>query len=211
MLLERAVPGHSLVRAVVEGPDDEATAVLADVIARMASGPAPAGTPTVTDWGRQFDRYTASGDARVPHGLVVRAAQLYADLCASQARVRLLHGDLHYGNVIFDDARGWLAIDPKGVVGELEYELGAALRNPCESPNLFTERSIIRARVDRFVRGLAVNGERVVAWAFAQAVLAAIWAIEDGASGEYVQNFLAFAGVAEVHHADWRAFDHLQH
>ena len=32
-------------------------------------------------------------------------------------------------NVRFDSGRGWLAIDPKGVFGELEYEVGAVVRN----------------------------------------------------------------------------------
>jgi streptomycin 6-kinase len=44
--------------------------------------------------------------------------------------VRLLHGDLQHYNVLLDRKRGWLAIDPKGVVAEGEFELGAALRNP---------------------------------------------------------------------------------
>ena len=42
----------------------------------------------------------------------------------------LLHGDLQHYNVLLDKDRGWVAIDPKGVVGELEYEVGALLRNP---------------------------------------------------------------------------------
>jgi streptomycin 6-kinase len=36
----------------------------------------------------------------------------------SQRSTRLLHGDLHRHNVLSDDARGSVAIDPKGVVGE---------------------------------------------------------------------------------------------
>jgi streptomycin 6-kinase len=93
---------------------------------------------------------------------------------------RLLHGDLHHYNVLVDSARGWLAIDAKGVVGEPEYEVGAALRNPWERPELFTEPATIMRRVDRFRRELHLDAERILAWAFAQAVLAAIWAVEDG-------------------------------
>jgi streptomycin 6-kinase len=53
-------------------------------------------------------------------------------LCSSQRYRRLLHGDLHHGNVLHDSERGWVAIDPKGVLGEPEYEIGVALRNPIE-------------------------------------------------------------------------------
>lgn len=51
--------------------------------------------------------------------------------------------DLQHYNVLFDDARGWLAIDPKGVVGEVEYEIGAILRNPIERPDLFAAPEIV--------------------------------------------------------------------
>lgn len=82
--------------------------------------------------------------------------------------------------MLFDSRRGWLAIDPKGVVGELEYEVGATLRNPYERPELFTERSTVERRVDCFARKLGLDAGRIVAWGFAQAVLSAIWAAEDG-------------------------------
>src|SRR5207244_1723119 len=76
--------------------------------------------------------------------------RVYSDLCGSQRHRQLLHGDLHHYNVLFDARRGWLAIDPKGVVGELEYEVGAALRNPYEAPELFLEPSTIERRVEQF-------------------------------------------------------------
>jgi hypothetical protein len=31
----------------------------------------------------------------------------------------------------------WIAVDPKGVIGEIEYEIGASLRNPYENPEIF--------------------------------------------------------------------------
>jgi streptomycin 6-kinase len=45
---------------------------------------------------------------------------------------------LHHYNVLFDiESAVWVAIDPKGVVGELEYEVGAIIRNPVENPGLY--------------------------------------------------------------------------
>lgn len=41
----------------------------------------------------------------------------------------LLHGDLYPDNIL-SSQRGWLVIDPKGVIGEREFELAAFLRNP---------------------------------------------------------------------------------
>jgi len=92
----------------------------------------------------------------------------------------LLHGDLHHDNVLFDDALGWRAIDPKGVLGEVEFEIGAALRNPQELPGVIGNLSVFRRRVDIFSSRLRLDSGRVLAWAFAQAVLSAIWKCEDG-------------------------------
>ena len=157
VLLERLDPGTPL----SERPDGEAVDVLVDVIARMTQVDPPcAGVPTVEEWG-------------VALAPVAEARQTYAELCATQKRRRLLHGDLHPGNVLFDARRGWLAIDAKGVVGELEYEMGAALRN-------LAEPAVVRERIARFASALRLDPERIRRWAFAQAVLSVLWSIEDG-------------------------------
>jgi streptomycin 6-kinase len=88
--------------------------------------------------------------------------------------------DLQHYNVLHDDDRGWVAIDPKGVVGELEYELGASIRNPAELPALFTNAAVARARADRLCAALGLDADRAMAWSYAQAVLSAIWGVEDG-------------------------------
>ena len=178
VLLERVQPGTSLV-TVVDGQDDErATAILTDVIARMKPAMLT-DVPSAHEWGTAFG-HTAVGGAGVSAGVVERAQQVYGALCRSQRSPRLLHGDLHHENVLLDAERGWLAIDPKGVAAELEFELGAALRNPFQRPDVFTNPETIARRVDRFARELRLDESRVLAWAFAQSVLAVIWSIEDG-------------------------------
>jgi streptomycin 6-kinase len=139
--------------------------------------------PTVREWGDGFRRYSASGDRRLPPELVLQAEESYDELGDSQRRPRLLHGDLQHSNVLFDDRRGWIAVDPKGVVGELEFEIGAALRNPIERPDVFAVPAVIEARLNRFATMLDLDADRVLRWAFAQAVLSAIWDIEDGSIG----------------------------
>jgi streptomycin 6-kinase len=177
VLLETLIPGTSLGAEPID--DAEATAIIGDVIARMSPASAPATAPTVETLGRSFERYVTGGDQTIPRSLVESAQRIYADMSASQGARQLLHGDLHHHNVLFDSRRGWLAIDPKGVVGELAYEVGAALRNPCTRPEIFAAPATIRARVDCFARILRLGPSRILAWAFAQAVLAAIWEMED--------------------------------
>ncbi|HEU4433637.1 MAG TPA: aminoglycoside phosphotransferase family protein [Pyrinomonadaceae bacterium] len=178
VLLERLDPATELVELVRAGRDEEATAVLAELLSSMAHHDAPARCPTVTDWGLGFDRYVNNGE--IPAELVHQAAEIYGRLAASQKQVMLLHGDLHHYNALFDANRGWVAIDPKGVVGELEYELGAMIRNPVELPEFYISRTVVERRLKQLTGALSLDYDRALGWAFAQAVLSAIWGVEDG-------------------------------
>jgi streptomycin 6-kinase len=193
VLMERLDPGHSLAEMALGGCDDEATVILADVIAKLCPPGSANAWPSVEDRAAGFRRYSAGGDLQIPQDLVEQGHRVYSDLCVSQRHRTLLHGDLHHYNVLFDARRGWLAIDPKGVVGEIEYEIGAALRNPVERPQLFLQQSTIETRIEHFARKLKRDPARILAWAFAQAVLAAIWAIEDGFLVDVSHPFIALA------------------
>ena len=180
VLLERLEPGELLVNLVKHGRDAEATEILAEVIAKLANHEAPIGCPTVTDWGHGFDRYLQSGDEQIPRDAVEEAREMYDELAASQRRTMLLHGDLQHYNVLFDNERGWIAIDPKGVIGELEYELNAILRNPIELPEVFSSPVTISRRLEALTTALNLDQARALRWSYAQSILSAIWDIEDG-------------------------------
>ena len=47
-------------------------------------------------------------------GKLVKAAAAAGDLLGAPHGMAVLHGDIHYGNILNFGARGWLAIDPKG-------------------------------------------------------------------------------------------------
>jgi len=180
VLLERLEPGDDLVSLVRRGEDEAATEILAEVIAKLAHHEAPSESPTVGDWGHGFDRYLNSGDQRIPQDLVHQAHELFQNLASTQRKTMLLHGDLQHYNVLFDQHRGWVAIDPKGVVGELEYEIGAILRNPVELREYYITPEIISRRLRSLTLSLNLDYSRAFNWSFAQAVLSAIWDIEDG-------------------------------
>ena len=133
VLLERAIPGASLVDVVASGNDDHATSIIARIMRDLSPGEPPSGTLAVEDWGRGFDQYRATGGRQIPSSLVDRAHGLFRELCTSQTTRRLLHGDLQHSNILFDAERGWIAIDPKGVIGEPEVEVGPFLRNPAHA------------------------------------------------------------------------------
>ena len=147
VLMERLDPGHELTELVFDDRDEEATRILATVIGKLANHRAPEECPTVADWGKGFTKYQNTGNTQIPYVLVDKARELYERLTSSQRRTMLLHGDLQHYNVLSTSERGWVAIDPKGVVGELEYEVGPILRNPVESPEVFATRSIVERRL----------------------------------------------------------------
>jgi streptomycin 6-kinase len=180
VLMQRAFPGTALTGLSLHGRDDEATSILLEVMASMPIIESSA-FPSVGDWGASFARYRAMGGIGLPARLVEDGEEMYLRLASSQAGTRLLHGDLHGDNVLLDDTHGWLGIDPKGVIGELEFELGAMLRNPFDRPDIFASRAVIAQRLRRVSEsGLGLDQNRVLQWAFAQAVLSAVWSYEDG-------------------------------
>jgi streptomycin 6-kinase len=193
MLLERLTPGNSLVSMALDGRDDQATQILAEVIRKMSPRAPDKPVVTVQVWAKAFERQGANENCQIPLDLLAQGHRVYSELCSSQSQPRLLHGDLHHYNVLFDSERGWLAIDPKGIVGELEYEIGAVLRNPYERPELFARASTIEKRVEHLALELNLNVNRTLAWGFAQAVLSAIWAVEDGFAIESDNPWIALA------------------
>jgi len=182
MLLERLEPATSLSTLVVDGRDEEATDIVADVIGRIKLTEAPASTPTAKELARGFDWYRKTDDTQIPLRLLNKAERLYNDLADSQTKTRLLHGDLQHYNILHDAKRGWLAIDPKGIVGELEYEIGASLRNPYDTPAILSAPQVIERRIKQFASALKLDANRILGWGFSQAVLSAIWGVEDGYS-----------------------------
>ena len=180
MLLQRAAPGDML----IDHPDDEeATRIAAGVmVAVWRPAPADHPFPTVADWGRGFERMRqryGGGTGPLPPELTGRAERLFADLVATSAEPVVLHGDLHHHNILRDRDH-WLAIDPKGIVGEPAYEIGALMRNrlpPMADDAGATDILARRIRIVADVTGL--DADRMRQWTIAQALLSVWWSVED--------------------------------
>jgi streptomycin 6-kinase len=184
-LLPRLTPGHDVVSLCCEGGDDEATEIIASLLQRMSMAPAhPPGIRSVDRMQPEFAQFRDGGKGFIPTSYVDRAEALFAELCATQRNVRLLHGDLHHYNVLFDTNAGWVVIDPWGVIGEIEFEIGAALRNPVDAPALLSDTSVIERRLRTYEARLNIDADRALKWAFATAVLAILWPCEPGIGPE---------------------------
>lgn len=184
LLLERERPGVPLTTLADEAHDDEATAIAASVmLALWRPAPPVHNFPTVEDWGNGFAGLRArfdGGTGPLPAALVEEAEALFAHLLATSAAPVLLHGDLHHDNILSAERQPWLAIDPKGVVGEPAYEVGALLRNLWGDRHMHTNLGrLLERRTHRLAKELGLDPARVRGWAVAQAVLSAWWCLED--------------------------------
>lgn len=178
MLLERLVPGEMLTTV----PDEEeAVSIAADVMRRIWR-PAPDGVnlPTVAEWLTAFQSHRAryGADDPLPPCVLDRAEKMAADLLASPTEQFVLHGDLHHFNILSATRAPWLAIDPHGVIGEREYEIGAFLRNP----TLQSRETTLR-RFDHLVDELKLDRDRARSWSYVNTVLSAVWTLEDSTIG----------------------------
>lgn len=182
MLLERLTPGQMLTAL---GDNAAETRVAADI---MRALPLPCPTeqelPTFAEWLK-----TAFARLRVERGpgcgplgrrLVEQADVAFADIQSSSQGDVLLHGDLHHENILFDERRGWTAIDPKGVIGDATLEVGRFLHNqlPCTLP-LGEKQRRIEERADILAAELGASRERILACALIDKVLSLSWALED--------------------------------
>jgi len=181
LLLEQVEPGDTLWSV---SDDDEATRIASAVMRRLRVPP-PSGIPfpSVADWGHGFQRMRDrfdGGSGPMPEEIVAQAESLFAELIESSESPILLHGDLHHGNILRSH-NDWLAIDPKGVIGEPAYEVGSFMRNWAHGTlSIPNPRSLFSRRLDIFADQLDLPRQRLRDWTFAQAVLSAWWCIEDG-------------------------------
>jgi len=189
LLIEKLHPGKTL-KSV---PDEEQATLLAIEVMRSIRRPAPdpAAFPSVAQWFQGYDklrRHFQGGTGPLPEPVVQKAETLYRQLQQSAAPLEFLHGDLHHENILSSTREPWLAIDPKGVLGEAEYGVVPFLMNhhPEHDPAPVLDR-----RVRLFAQKLGLDRRRMLAWAYCHAVLSAWWCVEDQVGG--VENNLRTA------------------
>jgi streptomycin 6-kinase len=107
-----------------------------------------------------------------------------------------MHGDFHHYNILSSE-RGWLVIDPKGVIGPAGYEVGPFMLNPWEKlSDGGNYKSMIKKRIDILHEHLGFERERILEWSLAHAVLSAWWSFEDNTGWKSAARFAEmFAGL----------------
>lgn len=179
MLLERAGNG-----TLADLDDvDEAVAVAGTLVRRL-SVQAPTGLPRLRDQIEGWQEDLRKDAERLPHPLPQRVVQAavtaFRDLGHDQPET-LVHGDLHFGNVLQAEREPWLAIDPKGYVGDPAYDAITLLRSRFEDLLAAEDlKAALLRRLAIFADAAEIDRERVRRWAQARAVMDAHWGREHG-------------------------------
>jgi streptomycin 6-kinase len=201
LLLERLKPGKML--SELED-DDERTNIAADVILNMQHSRGGVTPPLqdkfikLSDWFDGLKKIRPHFNGRTgpfPKEILEQVESFLPELFTDQD-VKLMHGDFHHFNILSSE-RGWLIIDPKGVIGPAGYEVGPFMINPWDSlsdGNSFKVQ--MERRVSIFAERLGWERQKIIRWSLAHAVLSAWWSIEDDMEDEYsLQCAAIFSGL----------------
>lgn len=183
LLIERLTPGTMLSELQ---DDDERTHIAIDVMQNFVFRRGKVTSPLrnrfiqLTDWFAELKEIRPmfdGGTGPIPSELFERVEATLPELFANDD-VRLLHGDFHHFNILLSE-RGWLAIDPKGVIGQTGYEIGPLMLNPWMEPMDRVRFKVqTMRRVDILRERLGWAREKILGWALAHSVLSACWDLE---------------------------------
>ncbi|MFV2120778.1 aminoglycoside phosphotransferase family protein [Streptomyces sp. Act-28] len=180
-LLERL--DHSRTLESVED-DDTALDVLGGLLARLVSVPAPPGLRGLGDVTADMLERVPAAEKALATAADRRLLRAWASAVAELAGDpgdRLLHWDLHYGNVLAADREPWLAIDPEPLAGDPGFDLWPALDSRWDrvaaAPD--PERAV-RRRFDLLTGALGLDRGRAAGWTLGRLLQNALWDVEDG-------------------------------
>jgi len=192
--------GASLDPLVKAGKDDEATEIIARVLSELhaTAGDPPEGLYPLRRWFRSLFQRAEAESSRHNESVYVRGARLAESLLTDPRDVRVLHGDIHHENIRHKAGRGWLAFDPKGLVGERTYDTANTLCNLVYRGNGNDNEARLLRSAEIFAERLKIDYARVLAFAFAYCCLSASWSAGEG-NDPFEQNTQEIAAMIEPH------------
>lgn len=164
-----------------ERGDDAATDIAAEMLRTLH---APSDMPPPADLQPLRERFEAlfqraETDRKAGRAsLYVEASEVADRLLADPRDIRPLHGDLHHENVM-SGPRGWLAIDPKGVLGDPAFDTANFFYNPLGHDDLCRDPTRIAHMAGVFAKTIGQDEGAILDHAFAYGCLSAAWHAED--------------------------------
>ena len=191
MLIERLQPGAFLSDLK---DDEDITRNAVSVMQKLhTTAPAEHSFTRVSNWA---DR--ALGEIKtdlLPRHLIDVARSLFTELLGSQDEKTLIHGDFHPQNILSSKREAWLAIDPKGVVGDPLYDVAVFICQPPRQPTELDQKQFLARRIDQIAGQLGVDRQLITQWCLAHSVLSGCWSAES--HGERWKPAFARAGILE--------------
>jgi len=177
IVLERLSPGANL-KEVCRADEPEAVTIAIKIMRKILKEP-----PEISafrrfeDW---FEVFEKAANTKFPDEFISKASRFYEELSSASKRKFLIHGDLHHENILSAKREPFLAIDPKGIIGDIGYEIAVFLNNHlwglATEPNL---KEKLNDAVRQFSEAFEIEPRELRKWAFAQIVLSAWWTFEE--------------------------------
>jgi streptomycin 6-kinase len=172
LLIERCVPGAELWSVEDDG---EATHIASRVL-RTLWRPAPEGAryrpleDEALRWSQELPADWKRLGAPFAQRLLDEAVAACLELGPDQGQTVVLHQDFHGGNVLRAEREPWLAIDPKPLLGEREFDAASLLRDRRDELGSRDDAARIRRRLDILEDELGLDRERMRRWGIAHAL-----------------------------------------
>jgi streptomycin 6-kinase len=177
MLLERAVPGLNLSEEFA-GCEMDAVAPSIAVLMEIHAPP-PVDGVEIISLDKWFSNLERARGSRFPGEYAEKALDIYARLSARGPKT-YLHGDFHPGNIVTATRQPYLAIDPKGIVGHVGYDIAVFLTNlhwwQQDKPDI---KERLRVAVRQFSEAFGIPEIELRQWAYASQVLGAWWTFDE--------------------------------
>lgn len=173
IVMERALGRRSLSTMSLRlsvADDDHALRLLCQTVSRLHE-PRDQPAPPLTALDQRFAELFAHADSL--GGAYLRGADIAAELLNEQGEAVVLHGDVHHDNVLDFSEHGWLAIDPKGLLGAREFDYVNMLCNP--SRTRASEHKRLSRRVKTVALASGIEASSLLRWTIAWTALSASW------------------------------------
>jgi len=185
LILEQLLPGDTL--ATIEN-EQEAMGIAIKVMKNLwKAAPKSTKIPTIFSREKSLSRIVEKfpkGLGPISKEMLLDAFDIFKEMNRTQSTKYLLHGDLHHYNILKAGEKSWKVIDPKGLIGEREYDIIQFLLNNLEGKDI---SMTLENRIELLVKELNLNKERVLLWGYSHAVLSTCWSLED--EGTYNEFF----------------------
>jgi len=180
--------------------DRDATRIAAETLCayhRPSQTPPPASLQPLT---RYFASLFAKAELDRRQGFAgpyAEAAAIAETLIGDQRDIRPLHGDLHHENIV-RGPRGWLVIDPAGLIGDAALDVANMFSNPLDRYDLTRNEERIAEMAATFAETLGRDVRTILRYAFAYGCLSAAWHEEDGSEEERDNELAVAAAIRNV-------------